>query len=113
MHFHPPFPNYQNQGSKTMLALRTQALVPAGYRQKSDIVFTHWACNCVQISLIFLLSDAILKRVKKHTTRASNTSSFTGCLHLTCLKVTKLIIDRDYHHEILQGSTLLHLSYRY
>ena len=97
-----------------MLALRTQALVPAEYRQKSDIVFTHWACNCVQISLIFLLSDAILKRVKKHTTRASNTSSlFTGCLHLTCLKVTKLIIDRDYHHEILRGSTLLHLSYRY
>ena len=84
-----------------MLALRTQALVPAGYRQKSDIVFTHWACNCVQISLIFLLSDAILKRVKN------------GCLHLTCLKVTKLIIDRVYHHEILQGSTLLHLPYRY
>ena len=54
MHFHPPFPNYQNQGSKTMLALRTQALVPAGYQQKSDIVFTDWACNCVQISLIFL-----------------------------------------------------------
>ena len=26
-----------------MLALRTQALVPAGYRQKTDIVFTHWA----------------------------------------------------------------------
>lgn len=96
-----------------MLALRTQALVPAGYQQKSDIVFTHWACNCVQISLIFLLSDAILKHVKKHTTRDSNTSSFKGCLHLTCLKVTKLIIDRDYHHEILQGSTLLHLPYRY
>ena len=37
-----------------MLALRTQALVPAGYQQKSDIVFTDWACNCVQISLIFL-----------------------------------------------------------
>ena len=96
-----------------MLALHTQALVPAGYRQKSDIVFTHWACNCVQMSLIFLPSGAILKRVKKHTTRASNTFSFTGCLHLTCLKVTKLIIDRDYHHEILRGSTLLHLPYRY
>ena len=96
-----------------MLTLRTQALVPAGYWQKNDIVFTHWACNCVQISLIFLPSGAILKRVIKHTTRASNTSSFTGCLHLTCLKVTKLIIDRDYHHEILRGSTLLHLPYRY
>ena len=95
-----------------MLALRTQALVAAGYRQKSDIVFTHWACNCV-MSLIFLPSGAILKRVKKQTTRASNTFSFTGCLHLTCLKVTKLIIDRDYHHEILRGSTLLHLPYRY
>lgn len=58
-----------------MLALCTHALVPAGYWQTSDIVFTHWACNSVQISLIFLLSDAILKRVKKHTTRASNTSS--------------------------------------
>ena len=113
MHFHPPFPNYQNQGSKTMLALRTQALVPAGYWQKNDIVFTHWACNCVQISLIFLPSGAILKRVIKHTTRASNTSSLTGCLHLTRLKVTKLIIDRVYHHGILRGSTLLHLPYRY
>ena len=96
-----------------MLALHTQALVPAGYWQTRDIVFTHWACNCGQISLIFLPSGAILKRVKKHTMRASNTSSFNGCLHLTCLKVTTLIIDRVYHHEILRGSTLLHLPYRY
>ena len=55
------------------------------------------------------------KTMKKHSMLASNSSSFNGCLCLTCFIVTKSIIDRVYRcdNEILQGSTPLHLPYRY
>ena len=45
------------------------------------------------------------KTMKKHSTPASNASSFNGCLCLTCFIVTKSIIDPVYRHdnEILQG----------
>ena len=37
--------------------------------------------------------------MKKHSTLASNTSSFNGCLRLTCFIVAKLIIYSVYHHN--------------
>ena len=45
---------------------------------------------------------------------AVKASSFNGCLHLTCLIVTKLGIDSVHHHdnENPRGSTPLHLPHR-
>ena len=46
--------------------------------------------------------------MKKHSTLASNTSSFNGCLRSTCFIVTKLIIDSVNHqdNENPRGSTV-------